>query len=134
MLVAQTLTCKACCGLFAFTEEQANFHNQKGHLNLPTRCESCKKKNRHRVPDVRPTIDIVCNCNGLESVVVEKPIKRAQFHDFRKRVRSAFDNAFSRNFQLYRYGEPLSSKAFTDLKNGDEIDIVLLDQIDRDEK
>ena len=140
MLCAQTLTCKGCGGLFLLTEEKATMYNEKGYTNLPSRCNSCKKEKlnliRRRRPnkngretegEKREMIEVTCNCNGRESVVIKKPIKGAQFQIFRRAVMSAYGNEFDRHFKLFRNGVSLNAREFNSLNQGDEIDIILMD-------
>ncbi|TYQ16515.1 UNVERIFIED_CONTAM: putative zinc ribbon protein [Acetivibrio alkalicellulosi] len=46
----KTLTCKDCNVEFIFTEGEQNFYKEKGFLNEPQRCLSCRsaKKNQKR--------------------------------------------------------------------------------------
>jgi CxxC-x17-CxxC domain-containing protein len=72
----KTLTCVDCGQQFVFTAGEQEFYAQKGFMNEPKRCKSCKAVRKgmggHGGP--REEHEVVCSACGQKTTVPFKPI------------------------------------------------------------
>ena len=62
----KTLICRDCNGPFVFTAGEQGFYLEKGLLNQPQRCPSCRaNRRRERSNGARPLTSVTCaSCGG----------------------------------------------------------------------
>jgi CxxC-x17-CxxC domain-containing protein len=66
----KTLTCRDCNGTFVFTAGEQGFYIEKGLMNVPQRCPSCRANRRnHRGGASDHTSTINCAQCGTEATV-----------------------------------------------------------------
>ncbi len=68
--VDKTLTCRECSKPFSWTAGEQQFYREKGLINIPARCPSCRsaRKAKLGLPD-RAQTEIVCADCGLRTTV-----------------------------------------------------------------
>lgn len=69
----QTLKCEDCGQEFIFSAGEQEFYAQKGLVNIPKRCPSCRKARRQK--SRRKMYDAVCSQCGAATKVPFKPIE-----------------------------------------------------------
>lgn len=69
----KTLTCKECGAEFIFTEGEQEFYAERGFMNEPQRCKTCRdsRKNASRGP--REYFAATCAACGNEAKVPFEP-------------------------------------------------------------
>jgi len=72
----KTLTCVDCGQQFVFTAGEQEFYTQKGFMNEPKRCKSCKavRKGMGGAGGPREEHEVVCRPLGQKATVPFKPI------------------------------------------------------------
>lgn len=66
----KTLICRDCGNAFAFTAGEQGFYVEKGLLNEPQRCASCRAtRRRERTSGGRPMTAVQCASCGTEAHV-----------------------------------------------------------------
>ena len=72
----KALTCVDCGQQFVFTAGEQEFYAQKGFMNEPKRCKSCKavRKGMSGPGGVREEHEVVCSGCGQKTTVPFKPI------------------------------------------------------------
>jgi len=76
----RTLSCRDCGGEFAFTAGEQRFYMERGLLNDPQRCPTCRAtKRRERGDDQRALTTVVCASCGAQTTVpfvprLDKPV------------------------------------------------------------
>ena len=65
----KTLSCRDCGGSFPFTAGEQGFYLEKGLLNEPQRCPSCRATRRQRTANERGATRITCASCGREAIV-----------------------------------------------------------------
>lgn len=76
----------------------------------------------------RDMIDIVVECDGKDSVIIQKPVQQATFQVFRRLVNSAFRREIKSNFRLLHNNEVLTYEAFNSLENNDVIVVEVFEE------
>ncbi len=70
-LVDQTLECRDCGDLFLFTAVEQAHYREKGLKHAPSRCPSCRKKNREAVQATMVQVD--CRRCGRRGFIPHVP-------------------------------------------------------------
>ncbi len=72
----KTLTCVDCGQQFTFTAGEQEFYAQKGFMNEPKRCKSCKavRKGMGGPGGSREEHEVLCSACGQKTTVPFKPI------------------------------------------------------------
>lgn len=68
----KSLTCRDCGGTFVFTAGEQGFYLEKGLLNEPQRCATCRatrRRDRTATSNVRETSTVTCAECGAEATV-----------------------------------------------------------------
>jgi CxxC-x17-CxxC domain-containing protein len=68
----KALTCRDCNGTFLFTAGEQGFYIEKGLMNVPQRCPTCRanrRSNRGSAPTAENTSTITCAQCGKEATV-----------------------------------------------------------------
>ena len=68
----KSMTCRDCGGTFVFTAGEQGFYLEKGLLNEPQRCVSCRatrRRDRTVTASVRETCTVTCAECGAEATV-----------------------------------------------------------------
>ena len=74
----KTLICKECGAEFIFTAGEQEFYAEKGFVNEPQRCKSCRDARKSAAkPDREMHVAICANC-GKEAKVPFKPREAAK--------------------------------------------------------
>jgi CxxC-x17-CxxC domain-containing protein len=69
MFQDKRISCRDCGGQFIFTAGEQGFYVEKGLLNEPQRCPSCRATRRRERTNTREGATIVCaNCGANASV------------------------------------------------------------------
>ncbi|MDP4109920.1 MAG: zinc-ribbon domain containing protein [Bacillota bacterium] len=71
----KTIVCKDCGQEFVFTASEQDFYAEKGFMNEPTRCKSCRmaRKNGGRQSSEREMFSAICADCGKECKVPFQP-------------------------------------------------------------
>lgn len=70
MFEDKTILCKDCGDDFLFTAGEQGFYLEKGLLNEPQRCSSCRERRRaERSENTRQESTVVCADCGVETTV-----------------------------------------------------------------
>ncbi len=69
MFQDKTISCRDCAAQFVFTAGEQGFYLEKGLLNEPQRCPSCRANRRRERTSNREGATIVCANCGSEAVV-----------------------------------------------------------------
>jgi CxxC-x17-CxxC domain-containing protein len=72
----RTLTCVDCGQQFVFTAGEQEFYAQKGFMNEPKRCKSCKaiRKGMGGPGGAREEHEVICSACGQRTTVPFRPI------------------------------------------------------------
>ncbi|MGN1081205.1 MAG: zinc-ribbon domain containing protein [Acutalibacteraceae bacterium] len=73
MFEDKTLKCKECGEEFVFTAGEQEFYAEKGFVNEPQRCKSCRDARKNAAREQREKFTAVCAACGGEAVVPFKP-------------------------------------------------------------
>ena len=76
----KTLICKDCGAEFEFTAGEQEFYAEKGFVNDPKRCKSCRDVRKNRTKSERPTFTTVCAACGGEARVPFQPAADQQIY------------------------------------------------------
>ena len=69
----KTLVCKECSAEFVFSAEEQEFYAEKGFVNEPQRCKSCRDERKAAARASRERFTTVCASCGAEATVPFKP-------------------------------------------------------------
>ncbi len=69
MFEDKTLVCRDCSGSFIFTAGEQGYYLEKGLLNEPQRCPSCRANRRRERGGSRESATVTCASCGVEAVV-----------------------------------------------------------------
>ncbi|MHB8507731.1 MAG: CxxC-x17-CxxC domain-containing protein [Candidatus Dormibacteria bacterium] len=69
----QTLRCRDCSADFIWTTGEQEFFQQKGLMNQPQRCSSCRAQKRSERGGMRKMYDVVCADCGKATQVPFEP-------------------------------------------------------------
>ena len=69
----KTLVCKECGNEFVFTAGEQEFYAEKGFVNEPQRCKSCRDARKQAIKAARTMYDAVCASCGKECQVPFQP-------------------------------------------------------------
>ena len=69
----EKLICEDCGAEFIFTQGEQEFYAEKGLVNKPKRCQSCRKLRRQK--SKKRLYDTVCSACGVATKVPFKPIE-----------------------------------------------------------
>ena len=72
----KTLTCKDCGSEFVFSSSEQEFYAEKGFINEPGRCRSCRATRKSQSSEgrgPREMHDVICASCGAETQVPFKP-------------------------------------------------------------
>lgn len=79
-MAGKQLKCVECGSDFTFTDEEQQFHQEKGYTNEPKRCPSCRQLRRKRVGGgdgyqtaERVRTEVTCASCGQTTTVPFKP-------------------------------------------------------------
>lgn len=65
----KTLICKDCGAEFVFTAGEQEFYAEKGFVNEPQRCKSCRMARKNAAKPARELHETVCaKCGGVAKV------------------------------------------------------------------
>ena len=69
----KTLVCKDCGQEFVFTASEQDFYEEKGFMNEPQRCKSCRDARKNARGSQREMFDAVCASCGKPCKVPFQP-------------------------------------------------------------
>lgn len=72
----KVLVCRECGSEFIFSAGEQEFYAEKGFVNEPSRCPSCRAARRQRVNGDRPQRELfpaICSQCGVETQVPFRP-------------------------------------------------------------
>lgn len=69
----KNLICEDCGKEFVFSAGEQEFYAQKGLLNVPKRCQECRKARKHK--SRRKMYDATCSQCGAQTKVPFKPVE-----------------------------------------------------------
>ena len=69
----KTLTCKDCGAEFIFTAGEQEFYAEKGFVNEPQRCKSCRDARKNASRQDREMFTATCASCGAEAKVPFQP-------------------------------------------------------------
>jgi len=73
MFEDKTLKCKECGEEFIFTAGEQEFYAEKGFVNEPQRCKSCRAAKKAAAKPEREMFTAICAACGAEAKVPFKP-------------------------------------------------------------
>ncbi len=73
MFEDKNLTCKECGGEFVFTAGEQEFYQEKGFVNEPQRCKSCRTNRKNVGKPERERFTATCASCGKDATVPFKP-------------------------------------------------------------
>lgn len=66
MFQDKTLICKECGSEFVFTAGEQEFYAEKGFVNEPQRCKTCRDSRKNSIKSEREMFEAVCaECGGI---------------------------------------------------------------------
>ncbi len=69
----KTLVCKECGAEFVFTAGEQEFYAEKGFVNEPQRCKTCRDNRKAAQKPAREMFDATCAACGAECKVPFRP-------------------------------------------------------------
>lgn len=72
----KVLVCRDCGSEFIFSAGEQEFYAEKGFVNEPSRCPSCRAARRQRINGDRPQRELfpaICSQCGIETQVPFRP-------------------------------------------------------------
>lgn len=73
MFQDKTLICKECGAEFVFTAGEQEFYAEKGFVNEPQRCKSCRQARKTAAKPEREMFVATCDSCGKEAKIPFKP-------------------------------------------------------------
>ncbi|MBQ3379894.1 MAG: zinc-ribbon domain containing protein [Clostridia bacterium] len=73
MYTDKTLVCKECGEEFVFTAGEQEFYAEKGFMNEPQRCKTCRQNRKNADKPAREYHTAICAACGKEARVPFKP-------------------------------------------------------------
>ena len=73
MFEDKNLICKECGNEFVFTAGEQEFYSEKGFVNEPQRCKSCRTNRKNATRATREQFTAVCASCGKDATVPFKP-------------------------------------------------------------
>lgn len=73
MYTDKTLTCKECGSEFVFTAGEQEFYAERGFVNEPQRCKTCRDARKNSARPQREMFTATCASCGAEAKVPFQP-------------------------------------------------------------
>lgn len=73
MYADKTLNCKECGAEFIFTAGEQEFYAERGFVNEPQRCKSCRDARKNNARSEREMFTAICADCGQEAKVPFRP-------------------------------------------------------------
>ena len=73
MYADKNLTCKECGNEFVFTAGEQEFYAERGFVNEPQRCKSCRDARKNSSRPEREMFTAICASCGAEAKVPFRP-------------------------------------------------------------